>query len=134
MRGIITFCIIIAIVVFGTVEHLTVGLPSVSENILILAFCGFVMCVCVVLAITLRHSLKDIVISLGGGLLLTTFLLVADHMHKLMPLLVDQCSQNEDFMIVVFLCVLYFPLIYGGSLYVYINYYSGLKKDLNLIS
>lgn len=134
MQKIVTFCVLATIIGLGTLEYLTVGLPDLSAHTLNLAFCGFIVCVSVVLAMMLRHSKKDLLISLSGGAMLTVLLVLALQVRAFVPIILDQCEQNANFILVVFLSILYFPCVYAGTLYLYIKYYSGLKRDIDLIN
>jgi len=129
----IVWLLIIATIALAAVDALTVGLPKIEQNKVIVLCWGVLMLFSFICNLIQRRELKIMLRDVGGGLLLLGFILAACRFGYAFIDWLNVCEDDTMLLSGFFLASLY-PVCVGIlALYCYWNWFSGWKENVENI-
>ena len=125
-KAIIILTLIAISAILAVIEAKTVGLPSLEDKLVIVSTTVALSIVVfvVVCHLSLGHKAKRVFMSFFNGIIVVCFAIFAGQMVRFLPGIIDSIPENDNalLLVAVFLGMLYLPVIYGVSFYLYINH------------
>lgn len=130
MKKSIIFCVIILLTAaMAVIEEATVGFPEI--NYLTLSICGVCLGLGLIYMKLSLYKLKDILWCLFGGLALTMFVTIGEHMAYCLPIVVDYF--NLDGLATLLSCMItamFVTAVYSFSIYIFVFHFCDICSKI----